>query len=135
MFRLGFESEQLTDAQVAELNKLRTQCATDILTMTTLAGCGHPGGSMSSLDFLLLLYAGCKVSGAEPLADDRDRIFISHGHISPGTYSVLSAYGFCDRDEMLVTFRRPHLAPRAGEFQDACHTKCMRISTQCLMTR
>jgi len=106
MFHLGFEPETLSDDHIDSLEKLRIQCASDILAMTTLAGCGHPGGSMSSLHFLILLYANCKLDGKQPMAEDRDRVFISHGHISPGMYSVLSAFGFCDRHEMLVTFRR-----------------------------
>jgi transketolase len=106
MLHLGFEPERLGAEDIAALEQLRVQCATDIVTMTTLATCGHPGGSLSSLHFLLLLYSNCNVRGNAPLAADRDRIFISHGHISPGTYSVLSAFGFCDRDEAILTFRR-----------------------------
>jgi transketolase len=106
MFRLGFQPESLSEDHVAALEALRRQCTGDILTMTTLATCGHPGGSMSTLPALLMLYANAKVSAEAPLADDRDRIFISHGHVSPGTYAALSAYGYCDRRESIVTFRR-----------------------------
>ncbi len=106
MFRLGFSTDQLDDAQIAALERLRIQCSSDILTMTSLAGSGHPGGSLSSLPALLLLYANAKVSPDEPLAADRDRLFVSHGHISPAMYSVLSAFGYCDRDESIYSFRR-----------------------------
>jgi len=106
MFRIEFEPIALSTEHTSALDGIHAQCASDILAMTTLAGCGHPGGSMSSLHSLLLLYANAAVSSEAPMDPARDRIFISHGHISPGTYSALAAYGFCDRHEMLVTFRQ-----------------------------
>lgn len=105
MLRLGFQPAALSPDQIERLEALRVQCASDILTMTTLATCGHPGGSLSSLHALILLYANANIEAGAPLAGDRDRIFVSHGHISPGVYSALASFGFCDRDEMLVTFR------------------------------
>jgi transketolase len=96
----------LSDDHLAQLRTMRARCAGDIVAMTTLAGCGHPGGSLSSLDFLMLLYANCRVDAKDPLAADRDRIFVSHGHISPGVYSVLAAFGFADRVDILRRFRR-----------------------------
>jgi transketolase len=105
MFQLGFQPPSLSEQHIAELEQLRLRSTADILTMTTLAGCGHPGGSMSTLQSLLLLYANCRIEASEPLAENRDRIFVSHGHISPGVYAALASFGFCDRDEALVTFR------------------------------
>jgi len=105
MLRLGFEPEHLTEDHLQALEALRVQCTTDLLTMTTLAGCGHPGGSMSTLPALLLLYANARVDAADPMAADRDRIIVSHGHVAPATYATLAAYGFCDRDQALTTLR------------------------------
>ena len=105
MFRPEFAPERLSAENLQQLDAIQRQCTADILTMTTLAGCGHPGGSMSSLQSLLLLYANANIHASSPMAEGRDRIFVSHGHISPGTYSALAAYGFCDREEMLVSFR------------------------------
>jgi len=106
MFHLGFDPETLSDEHIEILERMRVQASTDILTMTTLANSGHPGGSMSTLPALLTLYANCKVDPANPLDPLRDRIFVSHGHISPGTYSALAAFGFCDRGEAISGFRR-----------------------------
>jgi len=105
MFQLGFQPAHLSEQHISQFEKLRLRSTADILTMTTLAGCGHPGGSMSTLQSLLLLYANCRIEAAEPMAKNRDRIFVSHGHISPGVYSALASFGFCDREEALVTFR------------------------------
>jgi transketolase len=106
MFRLDFEPAALSPEHISVLDGIHAQCASDILAMTTLAGCGHPGGSMSSLHTLMLLYCNAAVHSDRPMDDARDRIFVSHGHISPGTYSTLAAWGFCDRHDMIVTFRR-----------------------------
>ena len=105
MLRLGFEPEHLTEDHLNALEALRVQCTTDLLTMTTLAGCGHPGGSMSTLPALLLLYANARVDGDAPMAPDRDRVIISHGHVAPAAYATLAAFGFCDRDQAVTTLR------------------------------
>lgn len=106
MFHLGFEPETLSDDHLATLDRLRVEASTDILTMTTLANSGHPGGSMSTLPALLLLYANANITPETVLDPLRDRIFVSHGHISPGTYSALAAFGFCDRAQAITEFRR-----------------------------
>ena len=106
MLRLAYGPDQLNDDHVATFDRLWADACTDIVSMTTLAGCGHPGGSMSTLHALLLIYANANVTADAPMAADRDRVVVSHGHISPGTYSALAQYGFCDRDEAVRTFRR-----------------------------
>lgn len=73
--------------------------------MTTVAGVGHPGGSMSTIDMLL---AAMERSNLRPENHDafyRDHIVVSHGHVSPGVYAALAQYGFIDRDAVLGTFR------------------------------
>lgn len=90
-----------------ELKRLSIQCRGDILKMTYVANSGHPGGSMSSIDMLLALYSFANVYPQDPWNEDRDRIVISHGHISPAVYSTLAAYGFVDRDEVIAGFRHP----------------------------
>ncbi len=106
MLRLGFEPDHLSADHIAALQRIRTEACGDILTMTTMAGCGHPGGSMSTLDALLTIYANANIHPDAPMDPDRDRVFVSHGHISPGWYSALAAYGFCDRDQAVREFRR-----------------------------
>ncbi len=73
-----------------------------ILTMTTLSASGHPGGSMSSIDFLLALYSRANV---DPKSVDRDRIVVSNGHISPAVYATLALNGFIDMDDAVTQFR------------------------------
>lgn len=77
----------------------------DILTMTTLAGVGHPGGSMSTIDMLLTAMERSDLRPGNHDAFYRDHVVISHGHVSPAVYAALAQYGFIDRDAVLSTFR------------------------------
>ena len=76
-----------------------------ILTMTTLAGSGHPGGSMSSIDLLLCVYNTIKHNPAQPKLPDRDRVVVSNGHISPAVFSTLGIMGYFDLDDAIAEFR------------------------------
>ncbi|MFO8183824.1 MAG: transketolase [Candidatus Aegiribacteria sp.] len=78
----------------------------DIIRMTTLAGSGHPGGSMSSLEIFALLWSQANVDPHAPLKEGRDRIVVSHGHTSPGVYATLGRLGFFDLRRAVVTFRK-----------------------------
>ncbi|HPP13102.1 MAG TPA: transketolase, partial [bacterium] len=101
-----FPWKELPEEELNRLNELSRLCKGDILTMTTLAGSGHPGGSMSSLDIYLAVYSYARI--APSLVDDptRDRIVVSHGHTSPGVYSVLGRLGFFPLDAAVATFRQ-----------------------------
>ncbi|MEN6591298.1 MAG: transketolase [Fervidobacterium sp.] len=92
---------------VEKLREVSRQCRGDILKMTTVANSGHPGGSMSSIDLLVSLYAFANVDPKTPWDENRDRIVVSHGHISPAVYSTLANYGFVNREEVLAGFRHP----------------------------
>lgn len=72
----------------------------DILRLTNGAGCGHPGGSLSAVEILLSLYEyQMNVKSSDPDWEDRDRLIVSKGHITPGVYSVLANCGFFSKDE------------------------------------
>ena len=76
-----------------------------IVTMTALAKSGHPGGSMSTIDFLLTLYHMIDHDSKNPLWEKRDRIVMSHGHVSPAVYSSLAIMGYFDLEEAISQFR------------------------------
>jgi transketolase len=102
----GFRPETLSPQDLQELRDLARQCRGDCITMTTLAGCGHPGGSMSSIDFYLVLWHGSRLNLADPHDPERDRIVVSHGHTSPGVYITLASVGFVKRDDVIPHFRQ-----------------------------
>lgn len=106
MIRLSQSSQMLTSDELTSLNQSWLQCMEDILYSTTLSGCGHPGGSMSSLHLLLIAYGLSNITPDHFLSPTSDNIIISHGHISPAVYSVLAQQGFFDREEMVLHFRK-----------------------------
>jgi transketolase len=79
----------------------------EILEMTFKSGSGHPGGSMSAIDIITVLYyAIMRVNPDNPHWDDRDRFILSKGHVCPALYTVLAEKGFFPK-EALWTLRQP----------------------------
>ena len=103
-FDLG--AAELTAREISTLKEMRTRCARRILLSTSLAASGHPGGSLSSLDMLLVAYGLLNHDPKNPRMEDRDRMVESIGHISPGVYSVLAENGYFTEDDFLAGFRR-----------------------------
>ena len=104
--KLDIAAADLTDQEISTLSEMRTRCARRILLSTSLAASGHPGGSLSSLDMLLVAYGLLKNDPENPRWDGRDRMVESIGHISPGVYAVLAEYGYFTEDDFLSGFRR-----------------------------
>ncbi|MBQ9688370.1 transketolase [bacterium] len=65
---------------------------------------GHPGGSLSGIDIMTVLFE--KVMVNDPLWDkspnfaNRDRFVLSKGHASPAYYSVLAKRGYFPEEEL-----------------------------------
>lgn len=105
MIGRGF-SDPLDEATVAELRERARRCRGAVLTMTTLADSGHPGGSFSSMEMLLALYHFARLRPSEPGWRERDRVVVSHGHVSPGVYSSLADAGFFEMEDLVAHFRQ-----------------------------
>lgn len=99
-------AEKISAVDKSLLAKRALECRRDILTMTTLSGSGHPGGSMSSIDILLAIYAVANINPDNVSDIGRDRVLVSNGHISPAVYSCLSSNGFISRDDSIAYFRK-----------------------------
>lgn len=106
MCYLLINKKELTEEKLAKLKELARLARGDILKMTTLAKCGHPGGSMSSIDIYLVLYSFANVSPKYQDDSDRDRVIISHGHTSPGVYSALGRLGFFNINDAISGHRK-----------------------------
>lgn len=104
--QLTMQSNELSSEELRTLQEMRLRCAKNILLSTTLAGSGHPGGSLSSLDMLLVTYGCIRHNPADPAMEERDRMIMSIGHISPGVYSTLAEYGYFTEEDFLTGFRR-----------------------------
>ncbi|WP_223912301.1 transketolase [Actinomyces capricornis] len=98
----------MNDAQLQELEDIARQCRRDIVRMTNKAGSGHPGGSLSAIDALVVLYfRHLNIRPEEPMWPQRDMFFLSKGHCTPAYYTAMSARGYFPREE-LMTFREMH---------------------------
>ncbi len=100
------QSNELSSEELRTLQDMRVRCAKNILLSTSLAGSGHPGGSLSTLDNLLVTYGCIRHDAADPAMEDRDRVIMSIGHVSPGVYSTLAEYGYFTEEDFLTGFRR-----------------------------
>ena len=101
----GFVENKLSPEWHEKVSGLVRRGRGDIIRMTSAAGSGHPGGSMSSLETFLMLYHFARVNPGDPYADDRDRIVVSHGHTAPGVYVALGYAGFFDVNDAISSFR------------------------------
>ena len=102
---MNIRKSDLSIEKLKGIQKRADQARGAILKMTTLAGSGHPGGSMSTIDFLLMLMHMTKIDPEKPKWEKRDRIIISHGHVSPAAYSALGLMGFFKLDDAISQFR------------------------------
>jgi len=66
-----------------------------IINMLTMAGSGHPGGSLSAADILsALFFHELNHNPDKPEWADRDRFILSKGHASPVLYATLAECGY-----------------------------------------
>ncbi|MDO8964824.1 MAG: transketolase [Coriobacteriia bacterium] len=106
MTKRGFRQPVLDPSDAAAMRERAVRLRGAILTMTSLAASGHPGGSMSSLEIYLTLYSFASLRPGEPAWAERDRVIVSHGHTSPGVYCALADAGFFELDDVVAHFRR-----------------------------
>lgn len=78
------------------------------LEMVYTAQSGHPGGSLSAIDIVTLLYHEVlRVDPKHPDDPDRDRFVLSKGHCTPALYPALAEKGYFPVED-LKTFRAMH---------------------------
>ena len=102
----GFQTPTLDAETLDDLEARALACRGAILTMTSVAASGHPGGSMSSIETFLTLYRFADLRPKDPCWAGRDRVIVSHGHTSPGVYSALADAGFFDVEDLIPHFRQ-----------------------------
>jgi transketolase len=78
----------------------------EILKTLNLAGSGHPGGSLSAVEIMISLYFyKMQHRPTDPKWEDRDRMIVSKGHVSPVVYVTLANAGYFPNEE-LKRFRK-----------------------------
>lgn len=91
---------------LAALDQAARWSRVQILRMLAHAGSGHPGGSLSVIDLLTVLYFNrMRYDPARPHWEDRDRLILSKGHCVPAQYCCMARAGFFP-ESRLVTLRK-----------------------------
>ena len=84
-----------------QLMEIARKCRVDIVEMVHKAGAGHPGGSLSAIDFIVGLYGTeFRFNVENPDWEDRDRFIMSKGHASPAVYSMLHQLGVISKGDI-----------------------------------
>ena len=92
--------------EISEMKEKAGKIRSDIVRMLGEAGSGHPGGSLSVTDLLVMLYfKHLKHDPGKPDWEDRDRVVLSKGHVCPGLYATLAEAGYFPVEE-LMTLRK-----------------------------
>ncbi|MDE2292611.1 MAG: transketolase [Elusimicrobia bacterium] len=95
-----------TASTSTDLKTVTRDLRVDIIRMIEAAGSGHPGGSLSVIDLLTVLYAKfLRHDPKRPDWPDRDRLILSKGHACPALYAVMAHEGYFPKAE-LMTLRR-----------------------------
>ena len=98
--------KNMENKTVKNLEKISKQARSLLVETLICAGCGHPGGALSCMDILTVLYFDImKIDPENPKWEERDRFILSKGHSSIGLYAILHLRGFMDK-KTLLTFRQ-----------------------------
>lgn len=98
----------MNEQEIKDLNEKCRQNRCNVIKMITCAKSGHPGGGLSAVEILTVLYQ--KVMNVfpewknSPDFEKRDRFVLSKGHASATLYAVLAQKGFFPESE-LIGFR------------------------------
>lgn len=91
---------------VEKLKDIARLIRADIIKEVYSAKSGHPGGALSIVDILTVLYFNqMNINPREPKNENRDRLVLSKGHASAALYATLAERGFFSVNE-LENFRK-----------------------------
>ncbi len=124
------QAPQLSVLQIEELKKLCTAMRKDIVSMIHAAKSGHPGGNLSAVEIMAVLYKTCMKQSPlwdkAPDFEKRDRFVLSKGHASAALYSILAECGYFPKEELL-SFRK--LGSKLQGHPSCKHLKGVEVST------
>ncbi len=84
-----------------ELSCRAKHVRSNVIKMITEAKSGHPGGSLSIVDMLLVLYfETMHIDAKKPNLEERDRFVLSKGHAAPALYAILAERGYFPETEL-----------------------------------
>ena len=96
----------MSNPDLAKLEAIAREGRVQIIRMLTHAGSGHPGGSLSVIDILTVLYFNrMTYDPKRPTWEDRDRFVLSKGHCVPAQYFCMAKAGYFP-ESLLLTLRK-----------------------------
>jgi len=88
---------------IPELEKKANEIRQDIIKMLLEAGSGHSAGPLGMADvFTALYFEILKHDPQNPEWEERDRLFLSNGHICPVRYATMAHAGYFPIEELLT---------------------------------
>jgi transketolase len=98
------------DTKFHRIHRLKRMCVEvrrDIVEMIYRAKGGHPGGALSAVEIItVLFFDAMRLRPEEADWPERDRFILSKGHVTPVLYSAMARRGFFPVEE-LATFGAP----------------------------
>ena len=95
------KAEVFSSLSIKEMEEIAKRLRRHIITMTGKAGSGHPGGSLSAVEIVTVLYFMLlRHKPSDPQWSDRDRFILSKGHAAPLLYATLAECGYFPVDEL-----------------------------------
>lgn len=92
---------ELNEEKAERLRSIARQLRIEIVKMTHAAGSGHPGGSLSAIDWMTVLFFDVMRHRPEnPDWPERDRFVLSKGHAAPALYACLAGTGYLNSLEL-----------------------------------
>lgn len=88
---------------IKKMQDTAAQIRRDIIRMVSMAGSGHPGGSLSSTDVMTALYFGVMNQNPATWTRDckgQDAFILSAGHLAPVYYATLARAGYFPVSEL-----------------------------------
>lgn len=94
--------EDVVQIETQRLATIAQSIRQAVVLMLLEAGSGHSAGSLGMADVFTALYFGGVVrhDPAQPDWPERDRVFLSNGHICPVLYAILAEAGYFTKDEL-----------------------------------
>lgn len=101
--RYNGRMELLTDEEMRDLGARARDIRTTIIEMLAAAGSGHTAGSLGMADIFAALYFRIlNHNSKNPDWPERDRLFLSNGHICPVRYAAMAHAGYFPVEECLT---------------------------------
>jgi transketolase len=95
--------EPLTDSEVKVLVEKANAIRQTIIEMLLAAGSGHTAGPLGMADIFTALYFHVLTHDPKnPAWEERDRLFLSNGHITPVRYATMAHAGYFPIEECLT---------------------------------